>query len=107
MSGTGQKRTFIREWRKHRRLSLEVLSERIGITHGTLSRIERGLLPYGQQQLEDLARELGTDPASLLVRNPRDPEGVWMVWDQIPPADRHRALEILKALGRSAPGAGG
>lgn len=97
----GTKRTFIREWRKHRRLTLEKLAERVGITHGNLSRIERGLRPYGQPLLEALAEELRTDPASLLMRNPLDPEGLWSIWDQIPPTERPRAIEVLRAFTRT------
>ena len=89
------KRTFIREWRKHRDLTLEDLAARVGVTHGTLSRIERGLLPYSQYQLESLAEQLDTDPASLLMRNPRDPEGIWSVWDRVPLTDRTKAVTLL------------
>lgn len=51
--------------------------------------------------LEAFATALDTDPASLLTRNPLDPDGVWTVWDQIPPIDRPRAIEVLKALART------
>lgn len=97
----GTKRTFIREWRQHRRLTLEKLAERVGITHGALSKIERGLRPYSQALLEALADELGTDPASLLMRDPTDPEGIWSIWEQVPPVDRARAISVLKALTRT------
>lgn len=97
----GTKRTYIREWRQHRELTLEKLAERIGITHGALSKIERGQRPYSQALLEALAGELGTDPASLLMRNPGDPEGIWSIWDRVPPADRPRAINVLKALTRT------
>jgi transcriptional regulator with XRE-family HTH domain len=99
MSGT--KRTYIREWRQYRALTLEKLAERIGITHGALSKIERGIRPYSQALLEALAEELGTDPASLLMRNPADPEGIWSIWEQVPPSDRARAIDVLKALTRT------
>lgn len=105
MASTGPTPTFIRQWRKHKKLTLEDLAARVGMTHGNLSRIERGLLPYSQRQLEDLARELGTDPASLLSRDPRDPEGIWTVWDRIPPKERKRAIRVLKEF--SDPDAGG
>lgn len=97
----GTKHTYIKEWRKHRGLSQERLAARIGATHGTLSKIETGKQPYQQWQLEALAEALQTDPASLLMRNPLDPDPIWTVWDSIPPADRGRAIEVLKAFART------
>lgn len=64
MVGTRSK-TFIKQWRKHRKLSQERLAERVGVTHGTLSKIERGLRPYNQRLLEALAQELNCSPADL------------------------------------------
>lgn len=93
----GTKRTFIREWRKFRGLTQQRLADQLGLTHGNLSRIERGLRPYNQVLLEALAAALRTDPASLLMRNPLDPEGIWSVWERIDPDERRRALEVLKA----------
>lgn len=97
-----QKRTFIREWRKHRALTLERLAARVGVTHGTLSKIERGVLPYSQYQLETIAEALNTDPASLLMRNPLDPEGIWTVWGRIPASERARAMDVLRAFAGTA-----
>ena len=92
------RRTFIRPWREHRGLTLEQLAERIGTTHATLSRIERGLQPYSQPMLEAIAEGLSTDPASLLMRNPADPEGIWSVWDNAKPGERRQIVEIAKTL---------
>lgn len=96
------KRTFIREWRKYRNLTLEQLAERVGISHGQLSKVERGKKPYKQELLEALADKLDTDPASLLMRDPSDPEGIWSIWDQIEPAGRQQAIEILKTFRRAS-----
>jgi transcriptional regulator with XRE-family HTH domain len=90
--------TFIREWRQSRGLTLEQLSDRIGITHASLSRIERGLQPYSQPLLEAIADALQTEPASLLMRNPGDPEGIWSIWDQAKPGERRQIVEIAKTL---------
>jgi transcriptional regulator with XRE-family HTH domain len=95
------RRTFIREWRQSRRLTLEQLANRIGITHASLSRIERGRQPYSQPLLEALADALQTEPASLLIRNPTDPEGIWSVWDQTKPGERRQIVEIAKTLIRT------
>jgi transcriptional regulator with XRE-family HTH domain len=65
--------TFIRQWRKHRGYNLEQLAEMVGITHASLSRIERGLQPYGQALLEALAEALSTDvpPFSSAINRSR------------------------------------
>jgi transcriptional regulator with XRE-family HTH domain len=82
-------------------MTLEELGARVGLTHGSLSRMERGLQPYSQQVLEDLAVALGTTPASLLARDPRDPEDLLTVWETVPEAERPRAIEVLKAFART------
>ena len=93
------RRTFIRAWREHRDLTLEQLAEDIGTTHATLSRIERGLQPYSQPILEAMADELtGGDVASLLMRNPTDPEGIWSIWDQAKPGQKAQIVEVAKTL---------
>src|ERR1051326_3870459 len=92
------RRTFIRDCRQPRGLTLQKLADRIGITHASLSRIERGLQPYSQPLLEALADALQTEPASLLMRNPADPEGIWSVWEQAKPGERRQIVEIAKTL---------
>lgn len=95
---------FIRQWRDARRLTLEQLAERLAedhglkITHASLSRIERSLQPYNQRQLEAIAAELQTDPASLLMRDPSDSEAMWSIWDQAKPGEKRQITEIAKTL---------
>lgn len=59
-------RHFIRQWRKYRGLTLEQLGERIGVTAGALSQLERGDINYTQPMLEALAEELKTSPGALV-----------------------------------------
>ena len=98
------RKTFIREWRQQRGMTLETLAERVGekiggMTHASLSRIERGLQPYSQPILEAIADELtGGDVASLLMRNPADPEGIWSIWDQAKPLQKAQIVEVAKTL---------
>ena len=111
-------RHFLRAWRVHAGLSLEAACERVialaedkvvaegeerdlrklGVSYSNLSRVERGLVPYNQTLLELLAEAYGTDPASLIMRNPEDPEGIWSIYDQIPSAQRPVALRILQGF---------
>lgn len=69
-------RHFIRQWRIHRGLTLEQLAERVGVTHGALSQLERGLVNYTQPMLESLAFALQCEPADLIMR---DPESGYLV----------------------------
>lgn len=98
------KRTFIRQWREYREMTLEALAERVGakiggMTHASLSRIERGLQPYSQAVLEAIAEELTNgDVASLLMRNPSDPEAIWTIWDKAKPGERQMIVDIAKTI---------
>jgi transcriptional regulator with XRE-family HTH domain len=85
-------------------MTLEQLASRVGeatgegFTHASLSRIERGLQPYSQAVLEALADALQTDPASLLIRDPSDPEGIWSIWDQAKPGQREMIVEMAHTV---------
>lgn len=92
------RRTFIRQWRDFRGLTLEQLAERVDTTHATLSRIERGRQPYGQALLEAIAEALSTDVSSLLMRDPSDPDGIWSVWEQAKPGERQMIVDIAKTI---------
>ncbi|MBV9220648.1 MAG: helix-turn-helix transcriptional regulator [Methylobacteriaceae bacterium] len=92
---------FLREWRQHRGYTLEQLAGMIGTTHATLSRIERGQLPYNQGFLERAAEMLMCEPADLLVRNPEDPDGIWSIWERAKPGERRQIVEIAKTLLRT------
>lgn len=98
--------TFIRQWRKHRRLSLDRLALRLVdpltneplLSKQSLSRIERGLQPYRQPILEAVAEALSCSPGDLLMRDPTDPDAMWSIWEGIPEHKRNTALQVLKAL---------
>jgi transcriptional regulator with XRE-family HTH domain len=97
-----KRRTFIKAWRLDRKLTLEKLAERIGVTAGALSQLERGEVAYTQPMLEALASELRCDPADLITRDPAHDAGIMLVWSWIPEADRPRALNILKELAKAS-----
>jgi len=65
---------FIREWRKYRGLTLEQLAERVDLSHGALSQLERGVINYTQPTLEALASALNCEPADLLTGDPKEVE---------------------------------
>lgn len=96
--------TFIRRWREAKGLTLEALAERVatrlgGMTHASLSRIERGLQPYSQPIIEALADELtGGDVASLLTRDPSEPSAIWSIWERAKPGERKMIVDIAKTI---------
>jgi len=98
------KLTFIRQWRESKSMTLEVLAERVGekiggMTHASLSRIERGLQPYSQPILEAIADELtGGDVASLLMRDPSTPNAMWSIWERAKPGQRQMIVDIANTI---------
>jgi transcriptional regulator with XRE-family HTH domain len=91
-------RTFLREWRAHRGKKLVPVAEHLHMTHGQLSRIERGLQPYNQELLERLADLYMCDVVDLLIRDPSEPEAIWTLWDRAKPADRRQIVAVADAL---------
>lgn len=92
------RRTFIRQWREHRGLTLEQLADRVEMTPSYLSMFERGQRGYTQNTLEALAEALQTDAASLLMRDPTDDDAVWSIWDKAKPAERRMIVDIAKTV---------
>lgn len=93
-----RRRTFFKEWRQHRGLSQEQLADRLETSVASISRIESGTQPYTQDVLEALAEALMTDPASLLMRNPDDPEAIWSIWDQAKKGERQLIEELARSV---------
>lgn len=96
---TGEKRRiYFKEWRKFRSLTQEQVAERIGTTKTRVTLKERQLEPYDEAYLEALAEALTTDPASLLMRNPLDGEGIWSIWERAKPGEREQIERVVKAM---------
>ena len=96
------KKTYIREWRKFRDLSIRELATLMGhANHSHLSRLERGLAGYTQENLESLATILGCQPVDLLLRDPSEPDTIWTVWAALTPEKRQHALDYLCVLKES------
>lgn len=95
------RRTFIRQWRVHRGLTLEQLADRLDMTASALSMLERGQRGYAQETLEQIAYSLQTDPASLLMRDPSDPEAIWSIWENASEGERRQIVEVAQALRRA------
>lgn len=92
------RRTFVREWRKFRNLTLEQLADRLDMTASHFSMLERGQRGYTQETLEAIADALQTDAASLIMRNPMDDEAIWSIWDAAKGADRQKIVAIARTI---------
>jgi transcriptional regulator with XRE-family HTH domain len=98
---TKERKHFIRQWRLFRGLTQERLAERVGLSISSISQLESGDQGYRQETLEALADALNTEPGNLLMRNPADPEAPWAIFDQLKPATKRQAIELLKTLQRT------
>lgn len=96
------RRTFIRQWREFRNLTLERLAERIDMSASALSYLERGQSAYTQETLERIADALGTDAASLIMRNPADEDAIWSIWDNASEGEKRQIAEVARALKRAS-----
>lgn len=92
---------FIRDWRQHRGLTQQKFAERVGVTKSYVSKIESGARRYDQPFLEAAAEVLRCEPADLIMRDPKDPEGIWSIWDQLKPVERSQVVEIAKTIKRT------
>lgn len=99
---TGKRRpTYLRQWREHRQKTLVQVAEHLHMTHGNLSKIERGLVPYNQELLERLAELYRCEPVDLLIRDPSDPESIWSIWDKARPGERGQIAAVANAIVQS------
>ena len=88
-------RTYFKEWREFNNLSQEAAADRLEISRTMLSKIENGKQQYNQTLLEIAAKAYGTDPASILMRNPLANEAPWSIENKLkglPPAE----LEVIE-----------
>jgi transcriptional regulator with XRE-family HTH domain len=93
--------TYIRAWRERAGLTQDQLAERIGTTHGTLSKIESGQQPYGQRLVDRIAAALDIHPAQLLWGDPKDESSIWRIAGQasrLTEAQRKAVLRVIEAL---------
>lgn len=71
-------RTFIQQWRKHRKMSQTALGNAVGLSTASISQIENAETGYSQAHLEAIARVLEVHPVDLLVCDPAGhPKGIW------------------------------
>jgi transcriptional regulator with XRE-family HTH domain len=96
-----REKTFLREWRRFRGLSLQQAAERLDMSAGHLSRIENGISGYTQDFLVAAAELYGTDIISLLIRHPARPNDLWSAWSaalKAAPQTQQQIAEIVRTL---------
>lgn len=91
-------RTYFREWREYRGLTLEQAGERADMTAGNLSAMERGAQGYTQAGLESLAQAYNCDPGQLLTVDPTKGDAIWSIWELAKPGDRQKIVDIAKTI---------
>lgn len=98
-------KTYIREWREYRGLSLRRLADRLElsgpdetISHASIGRIENGLQPYSQPILEAIAAALNVSVTDLLGVDPTKEGEVVDLVRLISDKNRDQAIRVLKAL---------
>lgn len=92
------RRTFLKEWRLYRGLTLERLADRVGVQPSALSYLERGQSGYQQGLLEALAEALGVTPSQVLDVDPNKEGEVVDLMRLIDDKNRDQAIRVLKAL---------
>lgn len=90
--------TFLREWREARGKTLEEVAPKMGITHGQLSKIERGKHPYSQNILEVAAEEYDCTVQDLLTRRPDEAENIFARWPILTEQQKRQAIRLLNAV---------
>jgi hypothetical protein len=75
-----QQRNFFRNWRKYRKMTLEVAAELSGMSAGNISAMERGAQNYTQGGLEALAKAYDCLPGQLLMVDPINSD-IWSIWE--------------------------
>ncbi len=99
-------RHFIKEWREYRGLTQAQLAERVGMTQGNISQLERGIQGYSVAGLNALAEALNcttwqllnVDPGKPGIKSGSDDELLWSIWEQAKPAERAQIVSVAKAL---------
>jgi transcriptional regulator with XRE-family HTH domain len=96
-----RRRTFLREWRQYRNLSLAKVGQMIGWDHSSLQRLETGHTPYNQDHLELLAQVYMCEPQDLISRDPNSPGEANELARQIaaaPASVQRQAKAVIQAI---------
>jgi transcriptional regulator with XRE-family HTH domain len=91
--------TYIKAWREFRCLSQEELGHRMGgMTGGNVSLLERGLIDYNQESLENAAIALDCSVLDLLTRPPQAAPDLYALWQQAGERERAQFAAIAETI---------
>ncbi len=93
-----RRRTYFKEWRKERGMTLERAAELAGMTAGNISAMERGAQGYTQDGLEALADVYKVPPGWLTEVDPATLEDILPIWQDAKPADRQKITAIARTI---------
>jgi transcriptional regulator with XRE-family HTH domain len=100
--------TFVRAWRKYRKLTQEQLAEMVGLTAASISQLETGSQGFTHESLAAFAKALDCTPADLLSYDPRRDDSFWPLLqaaERLEGQPRRQLLRIItSALDLDAPG---
>lgn len=96
-----RQKTFLKKWRKYRKLTQPEAGALIGVDHSTVLRIEKGTQDYNQVFLEAAAEAYSCTVADLLMRDPESSEELWNIWAAATETQRAQIISIVKALVKS------
>lgn len=93
---------YLRLWREYRGLTQEELAERVGMTQGMISHLERGISDFTGRHVTLLAEALGCSERDLMFRRPGEDDEALSLLEDLPDREKRQAVEILKTLRRTA-----
>lgn len=91
-------KTYLREWRESKSITLVDAAEYAGIKHGQLSRIERAIAPYNQRLLESLAILYECGVEQLLKYPPQEGENIYSFWESASANERFKIVQIARTI---------
>lgn len=92
---------YLKQWRKHRGLTQQLLADRLETSKGYISDLENGKRRYNQDVLEALAYALMCEPADLLMRDPTNEGSMWTIWEAasaVPESERPKLLAMIRVM---------
>lgn len=89
-------KTYLQAWLDYRNKTHDQLAEFLDISRPHVTKIVNGKRPYSQEFLEGAAEYLETDPASLLMRDPTQPEAIYSLWEHASMGQRQEIVRYAE-----------
>jgi transcriptional regulator with XRE-family HTH domain len=93
---------YLKEWRKHRKLTQEQLAEAIGTSKTQISELERFNIQLSPKWLRKLAPVLDVQQGHIIDHDPEALDtDIIDIWTRIPARDRANAAKALRGFIRT------